>query len=189
MIRIGIVGDIGSGKSYVAQSFGYPVFNADYEVAKLYQKNKKVFIKLKKSLPKYIFSFPIEKKEISNAILANKNNLNKIIKIVHLEIKKKMNLFLKEYKNSKIVILDIPLLLENKINKNNDILVYVHSKRSNILKRLKKRKNFNQKLLKKFKVIQLPISYKKKKSQFIIKNNFTKKSVNDGIKRILKEIG
>ena len=186
MIKIGIVGDIGSGKSYVAQNFGYPLFNADYEVAKLYQNNDKVFIKLKKSLPKYIFSFPIEKKEISNAILANKNNLNKIIKIVHLEIKKKMNLFLKKYKNSKIVILDIPLLLENKIN--NDILVYVQSKRSNILKRLKKRKNFNHKLFKKFKAIQLPISYKKKKSQFIIKNNFTKKSVNDGIKSILKEI-
>ena len=187
MIKIGIVGDIGSGKSYVAQNFGYPVFNADYEVAKLYQKNDKVFIKLKKSLPKYIFSFPIEKKEISNAILANKNNLNKIIKIVHLEIKKKMNLFLKKYKNSKIVILDIPLLLENKIN-NYDILVYVQSKRSDILKRLKKRKNFNQKLLKKFKTIQLPISYKKKKSNFTIKNNFTKKSVNDGIKNILNEI-
>ena len=189
MIRIGVVGDIGSGKSYVAQSFGYPVFNADYEVAKLYQKNKKVFIKLKKSLPKYIFSFPIEKKEISNAILANKNNLNKIIKIVHLEIKKKMNLFLKKYKNSKIIILDIPLLLENKINNNDDILVYVQSKKSDILKRLKKRKNFNQKLLRKFKAIQLPISYKKNKSQFIIKNNFTKRSVNDGIKKILKEIG
>ena len=187
MIKIGILGDIGSGKSYVAQNFGYPVFNADYEVAKLYQKNRKVFNKLKKDLPKYIFSFPMEKKEISNAILANKNNLDKIIKIVHFEIKKKMNLFLKKYKNSKIVILDIPLLLENKIN--NDILIYVQSKRSNILKRLKKRKNFNQKLLKKFKAIQLPISYKKKKSQFIIKNNFTKKSVNDGIKSILKEIG
>ena len=187
MIKIGIVGDIGSGKSYVAQNFGCPVFNADYEVAKLYQKNKKVFIKLKKSLPKYIFSFPIEKKEISNAILANKYNLNKIIKIVHLEIKKKMNLFLKKYKNSKIVILDIPLLLENKIN-NYDILVYVQSKRYDILKRLKKRKNFNQKLLKKFKTIQLPISYKKKKSNFTIKNNFTKKSVNDGIKNILNEI-
>ena len=188
MIRIGIVGDIGSGKSYVAQSFGYPVFDADYEVAKLYQKNKKVFIKLKKSLPKYIFSFPIEKKEISNAILANKNNLNKIIKIVHLEIRKKMNLFLKKYKNSKIIILDIPLLLENKINNDDDILVYVQSNQSSIFKRLKKRKNFNQKLLNKFKVIQLPINHKKKKSHFIIKNNFTKKSVKDGIKTILKEI-
>ena len=188
MIKIGILGDIGSGKSYVAQKFGYPVFNADYEVAKLYQLNKKIFNQLKKSLPKYIFSFPIEKKEISNAILANKNNLNKIIKIVHLEVRKKMNKFLKKYKNKKIIILDIPLLLENKINKKDDILVFVQSKQIDIVKKLKKRKNFNQKLLKKFKDIQYPISYKKKKSNFIIKNDFTKKTVNDGIKNILKEI-
>ena len=62
MIRIGILGDIGSGKSFVAKSFGYPVFNADEEVAKLYKKDKKIFKKLKKELPKYIFSFPIKKK-------------------------------------------------------------------------------------------------------------------------------
>jgi dephospho-CoA kinase len=188
MIKIGILGDIGAGKSYVAQNFGYPVFNADHEVAKLYQNNKNTFNKLKDKLPKYIHSFPIEKKEISNAILANKNNLNKIVKIVHFEIRKKLNNFLKKNKNKKIVILDIPLLLENKMNKKEDILVYVQSKKPFITKNLKKRKNFNQKLLKKFKAIQLPVSYKKKKSHFIIKNNFTKQSVNDGIKNILKEI-
>jgi dephospho-CoA kinase len=188
MIRIGILGDIGSGKSYVAQNFGYPVFNADHEVAKLYQQNKNIFYKLKKKLSKYILSFPIEKKEISNAILDNKNNLNIIVKIVHFEIRKKLNNFLKKNKNEKIVILDIPLLLENKINRKKDILVYVQSKKSFISKKLKKRKNFNQKLLNKFKAIQLPLGYKKKKSDFIIKNNFTKKSVNDGIKNILKEI-
>ena len=188
MIKIGILGDIGSGKSYVARNFGYPVFNADYEVAKLYQKNKKIFNKLKKILPKHIFSFPIEKKEISNAILANKNNLNKIIKIVHTEVRKKMNIFLKKHRNKKIVILDVPLLLESKINKKKDILVFIQSKQSDILKRLKNRKNFNQKLLKKFKNIQYSVRYKKEKSNFIIKNDFTNKTINDGIKNILKEI-
>ena len=188
MIIIGILGEIGSGKSYVAHKFGYPVFNADYEVAKLYKKNKDIFKKLKAKLPKFIFSFPIDKLEISNAILSNKNNLNKIIKIVHLEIRKKMNNFLKKNKNKKIVILDIPLLLENKINKKEDVLVYVQSKRSSISKNLKKRKNFNLKLLKKFKAIQLPISSKRKMSNFIIKNDFTKRSIDDGIKNILNEI-
>ena len=188
MIRIGILGDIGSGKSYIAQNFGYPVFNADYEVAQLYQKDKNIFNKLKIQLPKYIHSFPIDKKEVSNAILSNKKNLKKIVKIVHFEIRKKLNNFIKSNKNKKIIILDIPLLLENKINKKKDILVFVQSKKSSILKNLKKRKNFNKKLLKKFKEIQLPLNYKKKKSHFIIKNNFTKKSVKDGIKGILKEI-
>jgi dephospho-CoA kinase len=188
MIKIGILGDIGSGKSYVAQKFGYPVFNADYEVSKLYQLDKKIFNQLKKNLPKYIFSFPIDKREISNSILVNKKNLKKIVKIVHKEIRKKMNIFLKKHKNKKIVILDIPLLLENKINKKDDILVFIQSKQSDILKKLKKRKNYNQKLIKKFKNIQYSLKYKKKKSDFIIKNDFTKKSVNDGIKTILKEI-
>ena len=140
MIKIGILGDIGSGKSYVARNFGYPIFNADYEVAKMYKQNKNIYNKLKKSLPKYIHSFQIEKKEISTAILADENNLKKIIKIVHLEIRKKMNTFLKKNKNKKIVILDIPLLLENKINQKNDILVYVDSPKSDILIRLKKEK-------------------------------------------------
>ena len=188
MIRIGILGDIGSGKSYVAKNFGHPYFNADHEVGKIYKNNKIIFNKLKKSLPKYISSFPINKKEVLHAILDNKKNLNKIVKIVHLEIRKKMNAFLKKNKKKKIVILDIPLLLENKINDKNDILVYVDSKNKDILKRLKKRKNFNKKLLKKFKSIQLSNNIKKKKSQFIIKNDFTEKSVRNGIKNILKEI-
>ena len=188
MIKIGILGDIGCGKSYVAKNFGYPVFNADYEVSKLYQKNKKIYKKLKKKLPKYISNFPVDKNEISHAILANNKNLSKIVQIIHVEIRKKMYTFLKKNKNKKMIILDIPLLLENNINNKKDILIYVESKKSEILKRLKKRKNFNPRLLKKFKSIQLPINYKKKKSQFIIKNDFTKKSINYGIKNILKKI-
>ena len=188
MIRIGILGDIGAGKSYVARNFGYPVFNADVEVDKIYKKERKIFNKLKKVLPKYIHSFPLNKNEICEAILANNSNLRKIISIVHLEIRKKMNIFLKKNINKKIVILDIPLLLENKINNKNDILVFVQSKQIDTTKRLKKRKNFNPKLYKKFKDIQLSLDYKKKKSQFVIKNNFTNKSVNRSIKNILKVI-
>ena len=188
MIKIWILGDIGSGKSHVGRCFGYPVFNADKEVIKLYKSDLKVFKKLAKSLPKFIYSFPINKSEITKAILSNNSNLKKIIKIVHKEVRKKMNAFLRKNKNKKIIILDIPLLLENKINNKKDILVFVESKKSDILKRLKKRDNFNEKLYRKFKDVQLPLSYKKKKSKFIIKNDFTNKSVKKSIKSILKQI-
>ena len=188
MKRIGILGDIGSGKSYVAKNFGYPVFNADEEVGKLYKKNRKIFAKLKRTLPKHIKSFPINKKEITTAILSNKDNLKKIIKIVHYEIRKKMNIFLNKNKNKKIIILDIPLLLENKINKKNDILIFVQASKIKIMKRLKQRPNFNLKLFNKFKRIQLSLDYKKKKSDFIVKNNFTRKSIKKDIKYILREI-
>ena len=188
MIKIGILGDIGSGKSYVARSFGCPVFNADNEVSKIYKKDKKVFSELKKKLPKFIFSFPINKKEIADAILAKNNNLNKIVKIVHKQVRKKMNIFLRKNKKKKIIILDIPLLLENNINKKNVILIFVKAEKKKILKKLKKRKNFNQKLFEKFRQIQLPLDYKKKKSNFIIKNDFSKNSVRKDVKNILKQI-
>ena len=188
MIRIGILGDIGSGKSFVSKSFGYPVFNADSEVGKLYKKNRKVFIKLNKALPKHITQFPISKQEVTKTILANKNNLRKIIKIIHPEIRKKMNFFVKKNKKKKLIILDIPLLLENKINRKRDILIFIDSKKREILKRLKKRKNFNYKIINQFRKIQLPLDFKKKKSKFIIKNNFTKRFIKKQIKYILKQI-
>ena len=108
--------------------------------------------------------------------------------LLNFEIRKKMNKFLKKNKLKKIVILDIPLLLENKINKKNDILIFIQSKKSDVLKRLKKRKNFNMKLLKVLRKTQLPINYKKKKSNFIIKNDYTKKTIKSDIKKILKKI-
>ena len=188
MIRIGILGDIGSGKSHIAKQFGFPVFNADQEVSNLYKKNKKIFVKLNKVLPDHIHSFPINKDEILNAILDNNNNLKKIIRIVHKEIRKKMISFLKRNKNKKIIILDIPLLLENNISRKRDVLIFVESKKSEIYKRLKKRKNFNLKLLNKFKKIQLSLDYKKKKSHFIIKNDFSNKTIKKSIKDILNKI-
>jgi dephospho-CoA kinase len=185
MIRIAVVGDIGSGKSYVAKQFGYPIFNADAEVTKLYKKNRKCFKKLKKALPKHIISFPIKKNEILKTIIDNVNNLKKITKIVHPEIRASMNNFINKNKSKKIVILDVPLLIENKINKKNDILVFVDAKKKEINKRLKKRSNYNFKMLKKLKKLQLPLEVKKKKSNFIIKNNFISSSVKKSV-RILK---
>ena len=140
MIRIAVVGDIGSGKSYIAKQFGYPVFNADIEVAKLYRKSRKCYKKLQKALPKHIISFPINKKEISEAIIDNKKNLKKIVKIVHPEVRFNMNKFIKKNKYKKIVVLDIPLLMENKINKKNDILIFIDAKKKEINKRLNKKK-------------------------------------------------
>ena len=185
MIRIGILGSIGSGKSYAAKQFGYPVFNADLEVQKLYKKNRKCYRKLQKALPHYIFSFPIKKAEISRAVIASSRNLLKIIKIIHPEVRLSMHHFLKKNKNKKIIILDIPLLLENKINRKKDILVFIDAKTNEINKRLKKRNNTTIKILKKF---QLPVEIKKKKSNFIIKNNFRSNFIKKNVNKVLEKI-
>ena len=188
MIKIGILGDIGSGKTFVANQFGYPVFNADIEVSKIYKNNKSCFKILKKNFPNHIFSFPINKKEISKLILSNKKNLKKINKIIHPIVRFEMNKFINKNKKKKMVVLDIPLLLENKIKKKDFILIFVDAKKKQIIKNLKKRKNYNLKIIKLLKKFQLSLDYKKKVSNFIIKNNFKMKPVKKSVKLIKTKI-
>ena len=190
MIRIAVVGNIGSGKSFVAKSFGLPVFDADKEVSLIYKKNKFLFKKLNKKIPKFIKTFPINKKEILSCILANNKNLKTITKIIHPIVRKKMNLFIKENKKKRAILLDIPLYLENRLNKKGDIIIYVNAKQSLINKKLRKRPNYNKILIKKFKKIQLKSNLKKKYSSYKINNNFNslavKKTINNLKLKILK---
>ena len=188
MIRIAVLGDIGSGKSYAAKQFGFPVFNADAEVAKLYKKSKKCYKKLKKKLPDHINSFPVKKNRILESIASNNNNLKKIIKIIHPEVRLQMNKFIKKNRIKKIVVLDIPLLLENKINRKNDIIIFVDAKKKEINKRLKKKLNINPKIVTKFKKLQLPVELKKRQSDFIIKNNFRNDSIKKNVKKVKEKI-
>ena len=99
-----------------------------------------------------------------------------------------MNKFIKKNKRKKIVILDIPLLIENKLNKKNDILIFIDAKRKEVNKRLKKRLNFNPIVFKQLKKLQLPLEFKKKKSHFVIKNNFNNNLVKKSVKNIINSL-
>tara|TARA_B100001245_G_scaffold128036_1_gene94488 strand:+ start:1958 stop:2548 length:591 start_codon:yes stop_codon:yes gene_type:complete len=188
MIKIGILGDIGSGKSFIARQFGCPVFNADKEVNKIYKKNRYCYKKLKNKLPKYIKSYPINKIELSKAIIANNKNLRKVVNIVHPIVRKEMNFFLKKNNKRKMVVLDIPLLIENKLNKKKDILIFIDAKKKGINSRLKKRINYNKKLIDNFRKIQKPLAFKKKLSTYIIKNNFKLLTIKKRVKLIKADI-
>ena len=188
MKRIAVVGGIGSGKTYAARLFGLPVFNADKEVSKIYKENKLVHKKLKIKLPKFIFSFPIKKKQISDAVKSHPKNLNLITNIVHPVVRKNMYKFLKNNKKKKAVVLDIPLYFENKLNKKNDVVIFISTKKKLINKGLKKRNKSNTKLLKKLGKFQLSLNTKKKKSNYVIINDFRRKNLIKKINIIKKEI-
>ena len=155
----------------MAKLFNYPVFNADLEVEKLYKKNRKCYKKLKKTLPDYIKSFPVKKKYLSKAVLDDHKNLKKIIKIVHPEIRALLKSFIK-----------------NKMNKKNDILVFVDAKKKDINKKLKHRYGSSLKIVKKLKKFQLAVERKKNKSDFIIINNFKHDSVKKNVKKVMEKI-
>lgn len=191
MIKICIVGEIGSGKTYISKLLAgnkYPLFNADLEVSKLYATNKKIFLKLKKIFPKFISTFPLKKTELTNIVLSNIKNIKKIIKIIHPEVRKNMNLFLKKNKKKKAVILDVPLLLENKLNQDTDVIVFVDVKKQLLLKRLKKRDGYNPKIIDLMKKTQIPADQKKLAADIIIENNFNPQKTRLRVKKAIDTI-
>ena len=185
MIKISLVGDIGSGKTYISKLFRAPCFFADMEVKKLYKSNIQCFNKLKKKFPQFIKTFPIKKIELSNTIKNKPSNLKSIGFIVHPFIRKKLNIFLKKNRKKKIVVLDIPLYLENKMYNRNDVIIFLKTKKEDVDKKLKKRKNFNQKLIKILRKSQFTLKQKKNKSNYVLVNNYNSAIMKSKIK-ILK---
>ena len=188
MIKIGILGDIGSGKSFIAKQFRSPIFDADKEVRQIYKNDKSCYKKIKKKFPRYIKSKTIKKNELGFAIKANKKNLKKISNIVHPIVRERMNLFLKKNRHKKMVILDIPLLVENKLYDKKFFLIFVQSKINEINKRLKKRPFYNKNIIDGLRKSQKPLSYKKKISNYVIKNDFKPLSLRKEIKKIKRKI-
>ena len=191
MIRVGVIGGIGSGKSFISKLFKSPVFNADKEVNILYKNSLECYKKLNKKLPRFVKSFPVSKIQLIKAIKHDKKNLKKISSVVHPFVRKKMSYFLKKNKLSKIIVLDIPLLIENKLYKKSDILVFVTSSQNKITNRLKKRKNYDKKIVVNLRNNQAALSKKRKLANYIVDNNFSpnimKKKINILKNKILNE--
>ena len=188
MRRIALVGDIGSGKTFISNLFRYPVFNADLVVSNLYKKDKSLFRKIKKRFPDKVINFPLKKEELLKIIFQNKKNLNTLGKIIHPIVRKKMKNFFRTNKKKKFVVLDVPLFLENRLNTKKDIIIFVEADKKKKRQRLNKRKNINPKLINILKRNQLPAKFKKKKSTYVMKNNFVRNTAKKNVKLIMKKI-
>ena len=173
MIRLGVIGGIGSGKSFISRLFKSPVFNADKEVEFLYKNNLECYKKLKKKLPRFVKSFPISKSQLIKAINEDKKNLKRISSVVHPLVRKKLKSFLNKNKKKQIIVLDIPLLIENKLYNKKDILIFVKSNQNKVINRLRKRKNYNKKILSNLRKNQANLLKKRKLANYIVDNNFS----------------
>ena len=188
MIKIALVGDICSGKTYISKLFREPYFNADNEVAHIYKHDRRCFKKLNTKFPKFFKNFPVNKKDVIKFLLSDDKNIKRLGKIIYPIVRAKLKKFIAKNKKKKIIILDIPLYLENKMHKKNDIIVFVETKERDMIKYLKRRPNFNYKLIKKFKKIQLSLLEKKMKSDHILKNNYKSEKIKNDVKVLKKKL-
>ena len=185
MIKIGITGSLASGKSTASNILSHrrgPLFSADKAVKELY-KNKYFRSKISKK-------FNIEnnnkiKKSIKKRALNNKNFLKKLEKIIHPLVRKKMKKFTAQNKNKKNLFYEIPLLVESKLMKYFDIIIFIKAKKKIRLKRFKA-KGGNEKLFNVLNKKQLPDFKKIKFSDYVVVNeknlNILKKNLLDIIR-------
>ena len=190
MIKVGILGSVGSGKSFVANIFkelGFNIFSADQVVSQIYERNKNInkkisiFFKLKLNRGK------INKNELRDTLKKNSKKFKYLNNIIHPIVRKKLILFLSKYKKTKLVVLDIPLLIENKMFNFVDIFIFVKTK-PNIFKiRIKKRINLDKRFLKLLENQQADEKIKKGYADFTVDNS-TKDKVKLQVKKILDKI-
>ena len=190
MVRVGILGSVASGKSYVANIFreiGFNIFSADNEVANIYKNNKIINKKISKFFKLKLYKSKINKQELRAFLKKNPNKFRFLNKIIHPTVRKKLDFFLTKYKKNKLVVLDVPLLVENKMFNFVDIFILVKTGSSSFLSRIKKRKNLDKEFLNILKKQQTSEKIKENYADFIIYNS-SKNKVKLQVKKIIDKI-
>ena len=186
MIKIGITGSVASGKSSAAKFLSknkYPIFSADKIVKNLYK--RKIFLKKIKSKFNLTNKRNI-KKSIRNFILKDKKKLRKLEKIIHPLVRLEMKKIMRKKKRNKILIFEIPLLIESKLMKYFDVVLFIDAKKSLRIRRFIKRGGKREFFL----ILdsrQIQPRKKIKLSDFTIKNNKSLKQLKKNVNNILKK--
>lgn len=190
MVRVGIIGSVGSGKSFVANIFkelNFNIFSADNEVNNIYKKNKNINKKISKFFKLKLYKGRINRQELRDALKKNPKKFSFLNKIIHPIVRKKLILFLSKFKKTRLVVLDIPLLVENKMFNFVDIFVYVKTRSNSFNTRIKKRKNLDKLFLNILKKQQRSEKIKEGYADFVIYNS-SKNKVKLQVKNIIDKI-
>ena len=192
---VGITGGIGSGKTTFSnhlKKLGFVVHESDTVVSEIYNNPKKQFLSfIKEKISQDATNHnKINKAEIANVIFSN-NKIKKLLeRRIHKEVQISREAFIKKYtkKKKKIIFADIPLLFENKLEKNFDLVICIISSKKNRTKRVLKNKKFTKENLNKIFKAQTTDKERKKRSQIIINNNKTKKDFIFGVEKVLTRL-
>ena len=190
MVRVGILGSVGSGKTFIANIFkelSFNIFSADNEVANIYKNNKIVNKKIAKFFKLKLYKGKINKQDLRDSLKKNPKKFKFLNKTIHPIVRKRLAIFLSRFKKNKLVVLDIPLLVENKMLNFVDILVLVKTRSNSFLSRIKKRKNLDKKFLNILKKQQASEKIKEGYADFIIYNS-SKNKVKLQVKNIIDKI-
>jgi len=169
MIKIGITGSLASGKTTASKILSFrrgPLFSADNVVKELYQNRS---FKLQISRRFKIENNSQIKNSIKKLVLENKKNIKKLEKIIHPLVRKKMRSFTFKNRHKKLLFYEIPLLIESKLMKYFNVIIFIKAKKQLRLKRFQS-KSANKKLFNLMNSKQMTDTSKVKFCNYIVVN-------------------
>tara|TARA_B100000242_G_scaffold91021_1_gene61653 strand:- start:1327 stop:1911 length:585 start_codon:yes stop_codon:yes gene_type:complete len=191
MIKVGITGGIGVGKTYVCsilEKMGYSIFSSDQVSKKLVSENSCIRDQIIKFLGEDIIENEmISRKKIAAQVFSNKEKLKKLNEIVHPFVEKEFDNWISKRYKEKVVFKEAAILFEANSNKNLDYVICVSAKLQERINRVIQRDKIDSESVKKRISMQMSQIEKERLSDFVIfnsKNNL----VLPQIVKVLKKI-
>ncbi len=193
MIRIGLTGGIGSGKTTVAAMFedlGIAVYNADKEAKRLMNEDPGLRTAIKTLFGERAYqNKTLNRKLLAEKAFNDKELLIALNKIVHPAVREDFKTWV-EQQEGQYVIQEAAILFENEGYKGFDKMILVTAPKKVRIARIKERDNLTEKAILERMQHQWPVKKKKELAQFVIKNKNledTRKQVRTIHKQILQK--
>ena len=194
MFVIGLTGGIGSGKteaSKILESFGARIINADTLGHRIYRKNTKAWTKIVEEFGDTILDTDgnIIRSELAKRVFSSKNELDKLNKICHPEIKNLVITELNKWnlKKANVIVLEAAILIEANWQNIVDEVWLIDSKTSNIFDRVKKRDKIDDQAIKSRIDSQMNHTERSEYADEVITNNGTIDELRNALAEIYRE--
>jgi dephospho-CoA kinase len=192
VIKVGLTGSIGMGKSTVAdmfKKFGCPVFDADKAVHGLYEKGGAGIEIIKSFYPAAVVNSAVDREILRSYIAENPDKIRELETLIHPLVKKLRDDFLKTNQNKELLVFDIPLLFETGLNKNMDITVVVSAPYHVQHKRVMSREGMTEKIFSGLLAKQISNDEKKTMADIIIKTDESLNITKSKVKEFISSLG
>ncbi|OQY42561.1 MAG: dephospho-CoA kinase [Fusobacteriia bacterium 4572_74] len=171
---LGLTGGIASGKSTVSKKLkelGSYIIDAD-EISREVSDSIEILKKLEENFSSEIIDDGhLDRKKLREIIFENEGKRELLNNIMHPIIVKKIIEEIENNREEKLIILDIPLLYETRLEYLCDQVLVVCIDESIQVERIKVRDKIKEKLAQKIIDAQMPLMEKRKKADIYIENN------------------
>jgi dephospho-CoA kinase len=176
MLKIGITGNIGSGKTTVSKVFellGIPVFYADFHARKVMTDDAILVAAIRTHFgaEAYFADGNLNRKYISNIVFNNEIELNKLNALVHPAVFRAFDVWAEAYQHKKYVLKEAAILFESGSNQQCDKTIVVAAALDVRVKRVMQRDQLTEEEVLRREKKQMPQAEKEAKADFIILND------------------